>query len=435
MNPARPSLSKIFRFLRRADGSDNALGATPAHAARAASAWRPQAPDPDAAALGAGNTAFAADLYGALRNQPEFAKKNLCFSPYSISAALAMAYAGARGATARALEQTLHFTLPDGRLHAAFHACGLALASRQSTQEGQAPLTLRIANALWGDPQTKFEPPFLDTLAAHYGAGVLPADFSAPEAACAAVNNWVAGQTCGKIQNLLSPRAINSLTSLILVNAVYFRGRWSAPFQPEATAAGTFHGANGDMTAPMMQQTHWLPYGAGQGWRAVQLRYDGGQIAFGGGVTFTAILPDDLAAFEAALNAATLAAIDRALGSTLVTLALPRFKIEGVSFSLKQALQTLGAAAVFDRDQADLTGIANLRPLENLFVSDVVHQSFISVDEKGTEAAAATATRAEASASAQPPQPIVLTFDRPFVFLLRDAATGAVLFLGRYVGG
>jgi serpin B len=386
----------------------------------------PSVPADDASALIAGNTAFATDLYGTLRNETTFANKNLFFSPYSISAAMAMTNAGAGGTTASQLQNTMHFTLPDSRLNPAFNALDLALTSRPPTAQGQVPLTLDIANSMWGEQVTHFQQPFLDTLAVNYGAGVHLADFiNAPDAALTAINNWVASQTANKILNLLSPNNINSATRVVLVNAVYFNAGWSMPFSPQDTVAGTFHGASGDQSAQMMTGTLDTSYGTGSGWQAVTLPYDGG-------MTFTAILPDDLATFESSFNAATISSIDSSLTPAMVNLTMPKFTIPGQTFSVKQALQALGTTDLFTPAVADLTGISTDQP--PLSVSDVLHQAYISVDEKGTEAAAATGV---AGGTAPPPPPlhVTLTLDKPFVFFIRDSATGAILFLGRYIGG
>ncbi|MCL1960305.1 MAG: serpin family protein [Desulfovibrionaceae bacterium] len=384
-------------------------------------------PAADAAALRDGNTAFATDLYKTLGKSPNFANQNLFFSPFSISEALAMTYAGAKGGTASELQSAMHFTLPDARLHAAFDALDLALTTPRSPERtGAAPLTLNIANSMWGEATLAFEQPFLDTLATDYGAGIYRADFiHAPDTARTTINDWVAQKTADKIQNLLPSGFITDATRLVLVNAVYFNARWSSPFSPDATAAGTFHGASGDTPAQMMKETGYFAYGAGSGWRAIALPYDGG-------LTFTAILPDNLSTFESSLNAATLASIDSALQRTYVALTLPRFNIPGATFSVKSALQSLGISALFS-PAADLTGISSTSK-PPLYVGDVAHQAYISVDEKGTEAAAATAV-GFAGATQYSPQPVILTIDKPFVFLIRDNATGAILFLGRYVGG
>jgi len=413
--------------------------------------------DADAAALRQGNTTFAIDLYKTLRKDASFTNKNIFFSPHSISVALAMTYAGARGATANELKNTMHFTLPGDRLHPAFDALDLALMSpRQPAADGSAPLTLSVANSMWGEATTTFEQPFLDTLATNYGAGVYRANFkNAPDAARITINDWVANKTNDKIRDLLPQKLINELTRLVLVNAVYFNGDWVTPFSSNATIDGTFHGTTGDTTVKMMRKTADFAYGQGSGWRAINLPYYGGAV-------FTAILPDNLETFEASFNPAVLADIDSALSSKSagnsipagallasdslvlsippqVELTLPKFKIEDGTFSIKDALKALGTTTLFTLN-ADLTGISTNKN-EPLHVGEVVHKAFISVDEKGTEAAAATAViscsypqMCTTGTEVRPP-PVVLTLDKPFVFLIRDTATGAILFLGRYVGG
>jgi len=428
MRSSLPILCTILAFASGCSSSKtDSPGAVPMAASDLTRDTSPNVADAEAAALRDGNTAFAADLYATLRNDPSFANKNLFFSPYSVSVALAMTYAGARGDTASELKNTMHFTLPDDRLHAAFNALDLSLSSRPQATDGQVPLTLRVANSMWGEITTTFEQPFLDTLAVNYGTGVYLTDFiNNPEASRNTINNWVADKTEDKIQDLLSEGAITSITRVVLVNAMYFNGGWSSPFSQSATTAGTFHGVNGDSTAQMMTKNASLLYGAGTGWQCVVLPYDGG-------VTFTAIVPDDLASFESSLDAtmlASLASTDGSFEQATVNLTLPKFEIKGTSFSLKSALQTLGTTTLFG-DQADLSGISKSEPL---FVSDVVHQAFISVDEKGTEAAAATAVVTNGSTSPAPPKQVTLTIDKPFVFFLRDSATGTILFQGRYVG-
>ena len=383
----------------------------------------PNVSSEDLAALRDGNTAFAADLYATLRNDPSFANKNLFFSPYSISVALAMTYAGARGQTASELKNTMHFTLPNDQLHAAFNAVDLSLSSRRAATNGQVPLTLNVANSMWGAPQTTFEQPFLDTLAVDYGTGVYLTDFAKdPEAARTTINDWVANKTNDKIQNLLRQGTITALTRFVLVNAVYFNGDWSSPFSPHATTAGTFHGVNGDGTAQMMMQYSEFLYGEGTGWRGVKLPYNGGLV-------FTAILPDDFTTFESSLDVATLANIDSSFTNAQVNLTMPKFEIKGDTFSLASALKTLGTTTLFG--EADLSGMSTS---ESLSVGDVLHQAFVRVDEKGTEAAAATVVIGIGSSAPPELQEVTLTIDKPFVFFIRDNATGTILFQGRYVG-
>jgi serpin B len=273
---------------------------------------------------------------------------------------------------------------------------------------------------VWGAPQTSFVPAYLDTLAQDYGAGIRLTDFeSDAEAARHQINAWVDQQTEDKIKELLAPGTVTGLTRLVLVNAVYFNAAWATPFEPRSTHAGTFHGVSGDATAQLMTHTAEMQYASGAGWQAVSLPYDGKELSF------VAVLPDDFKAFEPTLGGATFAAVDAALKTANVALELPRFTIPGASFSLKSALEARGMVDAFTPGKADFAGIAR----EQLTVADVIHQAFVSVDEAGTEAAAATAVLVVGKAVAE--QPVKLTFDKPFVFYVRDDATGAVLFLGR----
>jgi serpin B len=377
----------------------------------------------DALELRTGDTAFAADLYQTLAKDPAFSGKNLFFSPHSISTALAMTYAGARGNTASQMAGALHFTLPQDRLHPALDALDLALSSRGQGAKGDdgKAFRLRVTNSLWGAPQIPFAEPFLDTLATSYGAGVRLTDFEKdPEAARNTINGWVDGQTEDRIKELLGPGTVQEDTRLVLVNAIYFNAAWATPFDPKVTRAATFHGAAGDVDAQMMSEGAELAYAEGQGWQAVSLPYDGNELSL------IAVLPQDLASFEAGFSGAQTGSIVSSMQTAAVNLSLPKFKIEGSSVSLKTALAARGMNDAFMPGVADFSGMTTA---EKLSISDVVHQAFVSVDEAGTEAAAATAV--EMTGSAAPTKVVDLTFDRPFVFFVRDDATGAVLFLGR----
>ena len=207
---------------------------------------------------------------------------------------------------------------------------------------------------------------------------------------------------------------------MVLVNAIYFNAAWATPFEPKATLPGTFHGAGGDVPAQMMAEFTEAPYGEGPDWKAVALPYDGDELSF------VAILPTDFAKFEPAFTGEVANQIAGSLSAAGVSLQLPKFTIPGASFSLKTALSTLGMVDAFKPDAADFSGMADK---EALFVGDVIHQAFVSVDEKGTEAAAATAVVMLGTAA--PSKQVTLTLDKPFLFFVRDNATGAILFLGR----
>ena len=377
----------------------------------------PTVPAADLDTLVADNTAFAVDLYHLVRGEPG----NLFMSPHSISTALAMTYAGAANGTAGEIADTLRFTLPEDRLHAALNALDLELASRADAADADTiPFRLRTANSIWGQEGATFLTPFLDTLAVNYGAGLRVLDFTAdPEAARSTINGWVEDQTSNKIVDLLPEGSIKDDTRLVLTNAIYFSAAWAEPFEASGTRDATFQTASGPIQTSTMHGSLEARYAAGSGWRAVELPYDGGQLAM------TIIVPDDLAAYEAALDPADLAAVTSALSHHQVTLSLPKFEFDA-PVSLKTALQELGMPSAFT-EAADFSRIDGTR---GLAISDVLHKGFVSIDEQGTEAAAATGV--VIGPTSVPPQ-AELAVDRPFLFLIRDLPTGATLFVGRVV--
>lgn len=380
----------------------------------------PAVPADDLHALVAGNTAFALALYQAVRGDHD----NLFCSPHSVSLALAMAYAGARGLTAEQMAATLHYTLAADRLHPAFNALDLALAP-PARQEGPGrPFTLNVANAIWGQRDHPWAAPFLDLLARHYGAGLRVVDFIADaEAARRTINAWVSERTNQRIPELLAQGLLNQDTRLVLTNAIYFLADWLAPFQAENTTDADFHLRDGATVAvPMMHQTVRHAYAEGNGWQAVQLDYRGGD------VSMLLILPAAGAfeTFEAALTPERLMTITEALAPRQVALGLPKFEFS-TDLSLGQVLGAMGMPAAFDPATADFSGMDG--GVGGLFISAVIHKAFVKVDEKGTEAAAATAIGM--AGTGMPMDQVTLTFDRPFLCLLRHRPTGAVLFLGR----
>ena len=384
----------------------------------------PSIPDADATALQDGNTAFAADFYKELAANPDSAGKNIFFSPYSISLALAMTYAGATDNTATQMASALHYTLPQSQLHNAFDGLDLALTSRGQNAKGDdgQPFRLKVTNSMWGAPQLTFGAPFLDTLAQDYGAGIRLTDFTKdPDAARGTINKWVDTQTEDRIKELLQPGTITRDTRFVLVNAIYFNAAWKTPFDKQFTQNGTFHAPSGDVSAPLMTQSGGMLYAKGDGYQAVSLPYDGDELSF------VAVLPDSLSAFETAFSADQAKNIASSLSSKEVNLQLPKFKIDGGSLSLKTELAARGMTDAFDPLKASFTGISTQ---EQLSISDVIHQAFVSVDEAGTEATAATAVIG-VGGTAAPVDVVNLTLDKPFVFFVRDNATGAILFLGR----
>ena len=368
-----------------------------------------------------GNTAFAFDLYQALRDE----EGNLFYSPYSISVALAMTYAGARNETEQQMADTLHFTLSQDCLHPALNSLDLKLASRGEGAEGKdgEGFRLNIANSIWGQEDYEFLDEFLDVLAENYGAGLRLLDFiNAPESSRVTINDWVSDRTEGRIKDLIPQGAIDEWTRLVLSNAIYFNAAWLNPFSEDATGDGTFHLLDGsEITIPMMTQTESFGYAEGAGYKAVELPYDGNELSM------VILLPtsgefDD---FESALDADLVDDIIDDLKYREVTLSMPKFEFES-EFSLVNTLAAMGMPVAFSGAAADFSGMTGNR---DLFISDILHKAFVSVDEAGTEAAAATAV--VMSLTAAPEVPIEVTINRPFIFLIRDIETGAVLFVGR----
>ena len=369
-----------------------------------------------------GNTAFTFDLYQALSEKDG----NLFYSPYSISLALAMTYAGALGETERQMADTLHFILTQNHLHPAFNALDLELASRGEGAEGKDKegFRLNIVNAIWGQEDYKFLSEFLDILAENYGAGLRLLDFiNAPEESRITINNWIADQTEGRIEDLIPQGVIDALTRLVLTNAIYFNAAWLNPFDEDTTKDGTFHLLDGSkVIVPMMRQTESLGYAEGEGYQAVELPYDGSELSV------VILLPNtgQFKEFEKSLDADHVGGIIQNLEYTHVALTMPRFEFES-EFNLGDTLAAMGMPIAFSA-AADFSAMTGSR---DLFIAEVLHKAFVSVDEAGTEAAAATAVVMKLTA--MPDEPVEVTVDRPFIFLIRDIETGAILFAGRVV--
>lgn len=380
----------------------------------------PDVPPPELQELVAGNNVFAMDMYRALNTQPG----NLFFSPYSISTALAMTYAGARGETARQMAETLHFTLPQERLHPAVNALEQSLAKASEGADKKA-FRLHGVNSLWGQKGYSFLPDFLDLLARHYGAGMQLVDFvSDPESARRTINDWISQQTEKKIQNLIPPGSVNQLTRLVLANAIYFKASWQYPFEHRLTTDGPFYLLDGsEVQVPMMRMSRpaILRYAQGEGYQAVELPYVGERMSM------LILVPDAgrFSAFETSLDAGKLQGIIASMEPQQVDLTLPRFRYE-FSVGLAGILAEMGMSDAVDPGRADFSGIDGSR---NLYISGVFHKAFVVVDEAGTEAAAATAV--VVGLTGLPVTGVVLRVDRPFIFLIRDTETGSILFLGR----
>jgi len=373
------------------------------------------------ASLVEGNSAFAFELYQALKEE----EGNLFYSPYSISLALAMTYAGARGETAEQMAAVLKFMLDQDRLHPAFNWLDAELASRGEGAAGKdgEGFRLNIVNAIWGQKDYEFLSGFLDVLAENYGAGLRILDFiTETEESRLAINQWVYNQTEKRIEDLIPQGAIDEWTRLVLTNAIYFNAAWAYPFDEGVTADGPFYLLDGgQVTVPMMKQTQFFGYTEGTGYQAVELPYDGNELSM------VILLPEagNFEAFEETLNAQQVSDIISSLQPTHIALTVPRFEFDS-EFSLKDTLADMGMPIAFSPDEADFSGMDGRTVHPKLFISNVVHKAFVAVDEAGTEAAAATAVIVGIIS-----MPGEVTIDRPFIFLIRDIETGAILFVGR----
>jgi serpin B len=384
----------------------------------------PEAPMDETTRFARSSNAFGFDLYRRLEATPG----NQVVSPASISLALAMTWGGARGQTAAQMKQVLHFEGAPGPVAQA------AGAQSRMLVDPTRPLVFRVANRLFGEKTFRFENAFLEATRAAFGAGLEPFDFRrAPEAARQAINRWVEAETEKRIRDLVPAGGVDGETRLVLVNALYFLGDWHQPFAKESTSPAPFHVKAGlQRTVATMHATNTYRLARGpNGLLALELPYKGRQMSM------LILLPqaqDGLPALEQSLDAAGLEAIVQGLALARVVVALPKFEIDPPqSLSLGDLLVSLGMRDAFDRRKADFTGIANPPdPADRLVISRVFHKAFVKVDEKGTEAAAATAVSMMRAGSAAPRDaPIVFRADHPFLFFIRDNASGVVVFMGR----
>jgi len=370
-----------------------------------------------------GGTAFAVDLYARLAAKPG----NRFFSPYSISSALAMTYGGAAGDTAGEMARTLHFDLPSQRLHEAFGHLN------QTLNDGglKGGYSLSVANALWGQRGRPFLAAFLNLVQRGYGAGLTQLDFKRdPESARRVINAWVEHKTSGKINNLIARDAVNKNTGLVLTNAIYFKGIWENAFCSQRTSDHPFYVAPGrQVRTRLMAQTGNFGCQDSGTFQLLQMPYQGKDLVM------DVLLPmknDGLTALEKALSAEGLQRWCANQQSTRVTVFFPKFKLTQ-EFSLENELRPMGLAEAFNPHKADLSLMTGCK---NLYLSKVLHKAFVEINEEGTEAAAATAAISSHCGEGiiGLPKPIpVFRADHPFLFVIHDLHSGAILFMGRVV--
>jgi serpin B len=360
------------------------------------------------------DAAFGTDLYGKLAGTG-----NLVFSPASIATALRMALAGARGETATELAAALHVSGPEAAAEGLGQLAGISAGD---------DLTFRAPNVMWVESAATVRDEYLRQLSG--AVSVRKADFrGAPEAARQLINDTIAEQTAGKITGLIPPGVIDTLTRVVLTNAVYLNALWTQQFPVDETKQKPFHPERtGPSPVDMMHLAARQAYHRGDGYQAVLLPYRGGSLAM------ALVLPDGpLSEFTGQLGGlggigGLLAGLLSADSDTQVDLSLPRFRVDA-SFQLNDTLQGLGVRTAFT-PRADFSGITADEPLH---ISAVVHKAFVDVGEKGTEAAAATAVVMRTLALVRKPQPDVqLVFDRPFLFVITDTESGLPLFLGQF---
>jgi serpin B len=370
-------------------------------------------------ALVDGNTAFALELYAQLKTN----QGNLFFSPYSISTALAMTYAGARGDTEKQMGRVLHFNQPQRWTRLLFGDL-----QRQLTEAGQRKgIELSIANALWAQKDHPFLPEFLTISRDRYQADVHQVDFeTAAESAVDGINRWVAERTKEKIQSVLSPRSLDGATRLVIADAIYFKGTWAKQYDKALTYAQPFHiSAALQKDTPLMHHLDEVRYMENREFQAVELPYQGGELSM------VILLPREINAcgeLEDTLTPALLARSLEQMKTQEVEILVPRFKLES-KFKLKQPVAGMGMSDAFDGKKADFSGMDGSRLL---FITEVFHNAWGEVNEEGTEAAAVTAAPVAYGVVGEAlPLPAVLRADHPFIFFIRDTRSGTLLFVGR----
>jgi serpin B len=361
------------------------------------------------------NSDFAFDLYHSLVKQHE----NIFFSPFSISSALTMTAAGAKGNTFKEMSKVLHLS-KDPQL---FY---LGLLPQLKSKD----YDFLIANRLWGKQGADFNKDFLQKLKDHYSADLTPLDFSAkPEESRATINKWVEEKTNFKIKEIMPVNSINALTELVITNALYFKGVWAEAFNKALTRTDSFfETATEKKQTSFMNKLNHFYVAENKKAQLIEIPYKGLELSF------VIILPKDkngLSDFEKTWNYQDLDKLYKSGESKEVHLSIPKFIAEG-SFELNENLKQLGMVQAFDEHHADFDGIRKAKTeADKLYISTVAHKSFIEIDEVGTEATAATEV-SMAKGGGMPEPVLEFKADHPFIYLIRHQASGAILFMGRY---
>jgi len=366
---------------------------------------------------------FSVSLYKQL-NQRE---GNLFFSPYSISSALAMTYAGAQGDTAKEMAKVLFFLYGQKGFNEDFATLNSDLEA--IGQKGD--VEINIADSLWAEQSFSFKDDFLNLIKEDYKSEINKADFKNNSALAAqAINTWAEQKTNSRIKGLIAPGVLNDLTRLVLVNAIYFKGKWDEEFKKEDTKPAPFYtDATASTPVDLMCKKGSFKYAEDDLCQILEIPYKGNDLSM---LIFLPQAKDGLSQMESVFSYEYLTLFQLQMPAKDVLLYLPKFKLEQ-QFSLNDNLKKMGMLLAFDDKAADFSGMADLIPGQLLYISDVIHKAFVEVNEEGTEAAAATAVvGVEAGYQTSSPK-TVFRADHPFIFLIKDNKTGAILFLGRYV--
>ena len=365
----------------------------------------------------ADNSAFAFDIFQILKQKGG----NLFFSPYSVSSALAMTYGGARGNTALQMQEAMRFTRGQEGTHKAFAELGSLLGNIQS----KGAVELAVANSIWPQTGYGFLPEYTALLKKFYGVEITPVDYAnAPEPSRKRINKWVEVKTREKIKDLIPEGSIDPLTRLVLVNAIYFKGDWEEQFDPDDTVEAPFFVTpEKSIEASLMTRTGEYGYSDMGDLQILELPYAGRDLSM------VVILPGpgrSISDLEKKITIENFFLWKQGMSEKEVEVFLPRFRITWGSFSLVEALKSLGMVDAFSDTKADLSGMDGS---PDLYITDVLHKAFIDVNEEGTEAAAATAVIVGLKSIPAPPE--VFRADRPFIFIIQENSTGSILFMGR----
>jgi serpin B len=362
------------------------------------------------------NNQFASDLYSKYKSK----EGNIFFSPFSISTALTMTYEGAKGKTAEEMRTVLHLPNDKQKIHSDFVSI-----YGEINKENKAYM-LTTANALWVQKDYPFDSSYLSTVDTYYNGKVTNLDFKTDtEKSRFTINNWIENQTYHKIKNIIPLGILTSDTRLVLTNAIYFKANWSNQFDSQNTRDGKFYvNSNESIDSKMMFQKSYFNYSETSNLQILEMDY------LGNNLSMLVILPKEnkLDQIENIFNKENLVEWKKNMKETEVAVVIPKFKFEAKYFMAKD-LAEMGMSTAFKFPDADFTGMS---PTGELFIGQVIHQTFVEVAEYGTEAAAATVVEMVAG-SAPAELPKIFNADHPFMFLIQQKRTGNILFMGRLI--